>query len=197
MFGQRENERKMRERWGCEDLFKKKNKSSNGSLFEAFQNREMHVVFKHHEPWTMRNRKEQFITRSAKRIEVIPGIRKKMVKWVSRFSSATPLSGTPSLFFFPQIRKSRTCSPLPSFFSFSFFFCSCLLQQASRCLLPSAALLCPSPSPISRLKKKKKTKKQRNSPLLRSLRGGLQICPSSVEFTSARNMNTGMKRKCE
>ena len=27
--------------------------------------------------------------------------------------------------------------------------------------------------------------------------GGLQICPSSVELTSVRNMNTGMKRKCE
>ncbi|CBI36486.3 unnamed protein product, partial [Vitis vinifera] len=37
--------------------------------------------------------------------------------------------------------------------------------------LPSAALLCPSQPPISRLRKKEK--KQRNSPLLRSLRGGL------------------------
>ena len=27
--------------------------------------------------------------------------------------------------------------------------------------------------------------------------GGLQICPSSVEFTSVKNMNIGMKRKCE
>ena len=30
-----------------------------------------------------------------------------------------------------------------------------------------------------------------------SQRGGLQICPSSVEFTSAKNMNTEVKRKCE
>ena len=27
--------------------------------------------------------------------------------------------------------------------------------------------------------------------------GGLQICPSSVKFTSARNVNTKVKRKCE
>ena len=35
---------------------------------------------------------------------------------------------------------------------------------------------------------------------LRSLapqNGGSQICPSSVEFTSVRNMNTEVKRKCE
>ena len=37
------------------------------------------------------------------------------------------------------------------------------------------------------LKKKKKKKKN----------GGLQICPSLVEFTSVRNMNTKVKRKCE
>ena len=30
-----------------------------------------------------------------------------------------------------------------------------------------------------------------------SQRGGLQICPSSVKFTSAKNMNTEVKRKCE
>ena len=29
------------------------------------------------------------------------------------------------------------------------------------------------------------------------LKGGLQICPSSVEFTNVRNMNTRAKRKCE
>ena len=28
-------------------------------------------------------------------------------------------------------------------------------------------------------------------------RRGLQICPSMVEFTSVRNMNNGVKRKCE
>ena len=27
--------------------------------------------------------------------------------------------------------------------------------------------------------------------------GGLQICPSSVEFTNVKNMNTGVKGKCE
>ena len=29
------------------------------------------------------------------------------------------------------------------------------------------------------------------------IKGGLQICPSSVELTSVRNMNTGVKGKCE
>ena len=111
MFGRRENGRKMRERWGCEDLLKK-NKSSNGSLFEVFQNREMHVVFKRHEPWTMRNRKEQFMMRSAKRIEVIPGIRKMMVKWVSLLLSH-PSSGTPP----PPPRKEK---PLLTLFFSSF-----------------------------------------------------------------------------
>ena len=31
----------------------------------------------------------------------------------------------------------------------------------------------------------------------KALNGGLQICPSSVEFMSVRNMNTGVKRKRE
>ena len=48
--------------------------------------------------------------------------------------------------------------------SFPFFFCSCLPQQASRCFLPSAALLCPSPPPISRLKKRKKKKTKKLPP---------------------------------
>ena len=96
---------KTREKWEKGEAVKiylKKNKSSNGSLFEAFQNIEMHVVFKRHEPWTMRNRKEQFKTGSAKRIEAIPGIRNKTVKWVSRFSSATPSLERPFLSFSPD-----------------------------------------------------------------------------------------------
>ena len=32
---------------------------------------------------------------------------------------------------------------------------------------------------------------------LSSPNGGLQICPSSVKFTSVRNTNTEVKRKCE
>ena len=45
---------------------------------------------------------------------------------------------------------------------------------------------------LTQLRSPKKNHKKSPVP-----RGGLQICPSSVEFTSARNMNTGMKRKCE
>ena len=81
----------------------------------------------------------------------------------------------------PPLSNASPSWRIPFFLlSSSFFFCSCLPQQASRCLLPSAALLCPSPSPISRLKKKKKRKKQRNSPLLRSLRGGLQYVLKNI-----------------
>ena len=40
-------------------------------------------------------------------------------------------------------------------------------------------------------------KKNNNNNKTKHFWGGLQICPSSVEFTSARNMNTRVKRKCE
>ena len=72
-----------------------------------------------------------------------------------------------------KISPPAPCLPLPlrkvpppflqisSFFSF--FFCSCLPQQASRCFLPSAALLCPSQPPISCLKAAHSRAVQKNS----------------------------------
>ncbi|CBI36417.3 unnamed protein product, partial [Vitis vinifera] len=47
--------------------------------------------------------------------------------------------------------------------SFLFLLFS-LPQQASRCFLPSAALLCPSQPPISCLKKRKKEKNKETPP---------------------------------
>ena len=38
---------------------------------------------------------------------------------------------------------------------------------------------------------------KKNHPKKTFLGGGLQICPSSVEFTSVKNMNTRVKSKCE
>ena len=77
---------------------------------------------------------------------------------------AFSLSGPP-----PQAEGS----PLSSFFSS--FFCSCLPQQASRCFLPSTALLCSSQPPISRLKKRKK-KKTKKLPPASQPQGGSTIC---------------------
>ena len=144
----------MRETWGCEDLFLKKNKSSNGSLFEAFHNREMHVVFKRHEPWTMRNRKEQFITRSAKRIEVIPGIRKKNCEMGFPLLLSHPPLWNALSFLFPQIRKSSTCSPVPAPYN--------RLRVA---LSPPSHFQPPSGGSRKQKRRRKKKNKNKNPPM--------------------------------
>ena len=175
MFGQRENERKMRERWGCEDLFKKKKQEQQWIFIWSVPEQRNACCLQ--ASWTMNNEKQKKTVHNEKRKADWSHTWNKKKNGEMGFPLLLrhpPLWNALSFLFPPDPKKSRTCSPLPSFFSFFFFFCSCLLQQASRCLLPSAALLCPSPSPISRLKKNKKTKKQRNSPLLRSLREGLQ-----------------------
>ena len=59
---------------------------------------------------------------------------------------------------------SLLLSSVPFLFS-PFLLCfSSVPLQASRCFLPSAALLCPSPPPISRLRKKKKEKTKKLPP---------------------------------
>ena len=78
---------------------------------------------------------------------------------------------TPQLYFFflsvPFGHQNSSCMPCFSF---------------------TSSLIWPPKTAHSRGGKKKKHS---------SIRGGLQICPSSVEFTSVRNINTGVKRKCE
>ena len=64
------------------------------------------------------------------------------------------------------------------FLSFLLFFSrSCLSQQASRCFLPSAALLCPSQPPISRLRKEKKEKQTKKLPPASQPQGGSTNMP--------------------
>ena len=89
-----------------------------------------------------------------------------------------------SLAWISPTRTSSAPEKSPSFLQISspflpfplFFLASPVLslpQQVTACFLPSTALLYPSQPPISRLRKKEK--KQRNSPLLRSLTGGSTI----------------------
>ena len=80
--------------------------------------------------------------------------KKKIVKWVSRFSSATPLSGTPSPFFFPQIRKSSTCSPVPAPYN--------RLRVA---LSPPSHFQPPSGGSRKQKRRRKKKNKNKNPPM--------------------------------
>ena len=53
---------------------------------------------------------------------------------------------------------------------------------------------CPQSSPLERSIRKTTKNNNKKAP---APRGGPQICPSSVEFTSARDMNTEVKSRCE
>ena len=88
-------------------------------------------------------------------------------------------------------------------FSFSLFSSVCLFLSKPSCLLlhvpsggyPSSSLAAREQPTWEAVRKPQKIIIIKKAQAPRG--GGLQICPSSVEFTSTRNMNTEMKRKCE
>ena len=111
-------------------------------------------------------------------------------------------------------RKSWTCypsfSPFPDFSEISpFFFQPSSALSCSPLFQPFLSLFSSfpdfSPSNLPLLPVLSITSNLTHSPnkkiiffsSLSSKQGGLQICPSSVELTSVRNMNTEVKGKCE
>ena len=96
------------------------------------------------------------------------------------------LDSPPLLFFIflstTLSRKSLSC-PMPRS-ALCFLYFRPILQTSLRNVLSILHISLPSPP------------KNGNATHSRVANGGLQICPSSIEFMSVRNMNTRVKRKC-
>ena len=133
-------------------------------------------------------------------------------------------SNQPRNVSFPLVLSSQTLHSFLPFFSFSFlsflFFFFLLLWITFLCKSPPASCSCISQyglpnyphccctlhadgiklsvgGPLPSLKNVIPNQEKICSPQVLTTKGGLQICPSSVEFTSVRSMSIEMKWECE